>query len=82
MLDATLIKLLPIHIPLQVIQCLPEALEVDDLSFPQEFQAVCQIRVIGKVDQILIGCPGLLFCCHVLMEISYGVSHGIDVGGC
>ena len=80
MLDATLIKLLPIHIPLQVIQCFSEALEVDDLPLPQEFQTVCQVGVIGEVDQILIGRPGLLFCRHVFMEISYWIAHGVDVG--
>ena len=82
MLAATLIKLLPIHIPLQVVQCLSEALEVDDLPLPQEPQNIYQVRIIGEIDQVFIGCPGLFFSCHILMEVSYRITHGVDVGSC
>ena len=61
MLDATLKKLLTIHIPLQVIKCFSEALEVDDLPLPQEPQKVYQVGIIVEIDQIFIGCPGIFF---------------------
>jgi hypothetical protein len=82
LLDATLKKLCTIHIPLQMIQCLPEALEVDDLPLPQEPQNVNQVGIIGEIDQVFIGCPGFFFSCHILMEVSYWITHGVDVGSC
>ena len=54
-------KLFTIHIPLQVVQGLSEALEVDDLPLPQEPQKVYQVGIIVEIDQIFIGCPGIFF---------------------
>jgi hypothetical protein len=48
-----------------VIQCFPEALEVEDISLLHELQSVRQIRVIGQAEQILIGCLGF-FCWLIL----------------
>ena len=50
-----LVQLLP-----QQLHGLAEPLEVDDLPFPEEFDHVVHIRIIGKPQNVVIGDPGLL----------------------
>lgn len=40
-----------------------EALEVNDLPFPQEFNDIINVRIIGQTQDIVIGDAGLLLCC-------------------
>ena len=44
-------------------QSLAEALEMDDLSRPQEADGIGDVRVIGETEDVVIGDPGLLLCC-------------------
>lgn len=40
-----------------------EALEVNDLPFPQEFNDIINVRIIGQTQDIVIGDAGFLLCC-------------------
>ena len=40
-----------------------EALEVNDLPLPQEFNDIINVRIIGQTQDIVIGDAGLLLCC-------------------
>jgi len=77
----TLEYLLAVHIALDVVQGLAEALEVHHFPLPQELQPVLQVDVVCQLDQVLVGHPGLLLCRHILVQVGDGVAHGVDVGG-
>ena len=49
-----------VQLPAQELDGLAEAMEVDDLPLPQEFDHIVHIRVIGKPQDIVIGDPSLL----------------------
>ena len=57
--DILLVEPLP-----QLLQRLTEALEVDDLPLPEEFDDIIDIRVIREPQDIIIRHPGLLLCCN------------------
>ena len=50
-----LVQLLP-----QQLNRFSKALEMNDLPFPQEFDHIIYIRIIGKPQDIVIGHPGFL----------------------
>ena len=52
-----------VHALLAQAQALAKALEVDDLPLPQEADDVVHVRVVGQTEDVVIGDPGLLFCC-------------------
>lgn len=73
----------------QALDGLAEALEVDDLPLPQEFDHVVHVRVVRETENVVVGHPGLLLCCQILGEIGDGISldsHGGrrpgEAGGC
>lgn len=43
-------------------QAFTKPLIMDDLTFPQEFDWVADIRVVYQAQDVVIGGPGLLFC--------------------
>ena len=43
-----------------------ETLEVNDLPFTQEFDHIVNLRIIGQPQDVVIGDPGLLFCCYLI----------------
>ena len=52
-----------VHPVLRQPQSLAEALEVDHLPGPEEFDDIVDIGVIGQAQNVVIGDPGLLLCC-------------------
>ena len=57
-----------------------EALEVNDLSLPQEFDDIVHVGVVGQPQNIVIGFPRLLLCGQVFAEIRDGIA--ADLNGC
>ena len=51
------VQLLP-----QEFYCFAEPLKMDDLPFPEEFDHIVHIRIIGQPQNIVIGDPGFLLC--------------------
>jgi len=75
----SLVQLFP-----QPLQALAEALEVDDLPFPQEADNVVYVRVVAEAEDVVIGHPGLLFGGQVLRQVGDGVTldgHGRGIPG-
>ena len=46
-----------------------ETLKMDDFPFPQIADRVDYIGVIGEAEDIVIGCAGFLFRCHIFCQI-------------
>ena len=59
--DVLLVKLLP-----QKLHCFAEALEMHDLAFAQELDRIVHIRVVRQTQNVVIRCPGFLFCCNCI----------------
>lgn len=55
-----------------------EALEVDNLPFPEEPDHVVHIRVVGQPQNVVVGEPGLLFGGQVLSQVGDNVAGGLD----
>ena len=62
-------------------QSLAEALEMDDLSRPQEADGIGDVRVIGETEDVVIGDPGLLLGGQVLREVGNGVAGDLHGSG-
>lgn len=52
-----------VHFLLAQAQAFSETLEVNDLPLPQKADDVVHVRVVGQTEDVVIGDPGLLFCC-------------------
>lgn len=63
-----------VHPVLGQPQSLAEALEVDNLSGPQEADGVGDVRVVAHAQNVVIGKPGLLLCGQVLGQVRDGVA--------
>lgn len=63
-----------VHAVLGQPQSLAKALEVDDLSGPQETDGVGDIRIVAHAQNVVIGKPGLLLCGQVLGQVRDGVA--------
>ena len=55
--DIALVQLFP-----EQLGGFSEALEVDDLPLPQEFNNVVHVRVVGQAQDVIIGYPCFLLC--------------------
>ena len=55
-----------VHLVLAQAQTLAEALEVDDLTLPEEADDVVHVGVVGQPENVVIGLSGLLFCCDLV----------------
>ena len=60
------IDVLGVHLVLAQPQTLAEALEVDDLTLPEEADDVVHVGVVGQPENVVIGLSGLLFCCDLV----------------
>ena len=49
-----------IELPAQQLDGFAEALEMNDLPLPQEFDDIVDVRIVGKPQDIVIGDPSLL----------------------
>ena len=58
------IHILLIQFFTQQLHGFAEALEVDDLPFPQEFDHIVDIRIIGQPQNVIVSYAGFLFCCN------------------
>ena len=70
-----------VHTVLRQPQALAEALEVDHLPGPEEFDDIVDIGVIGQAQNVVIGDPGLLFCCD-LVRTTFLLSELGRLSGC
>ena len=59
------IDVLLIHLLLRQPKSFTEALEMDDLPSPQEADDVVHVRVVAETEDVVVGDPGLLFCCDL-----------------
>ena len=66
---------------MQYVQALAEALEVYDLPLPEETKGIEQGGVIRKGHKVLVGCPGFLLRCHILVDVGDRVTGALDIGG-
>lgn len=46
-----------------------EALEVHDLTRPQELERLAHIRVVDQAQQVVVGRAGLLLCCQIFKQV-------------
>ena len=46
----------------QLLNAFAEALEVDDLPFPEKFDHIIHIRIVRQPKNVVIGHSGLLLC--------------------
>lgn len=60
-------------------QAFTKPLIMDDLTFPQEFDWVADIRVVYQAQDVVIGGPGLLFCSQVFMKIRNHVAFALHI---
>lgn len=58
------IDIFRVHLLLAQPQALAKALEVDDLPLPQEADDVVYVGIIAETQDVIVGDPGLLFCCN------------------
>lgn len=75
-IDVFLVQLLP-----QQLHAFAEALEVNDLPFPQELDGVVDIGVIGQTQNVVVCLPGLLLSGHVLRQVGNGIAAALHAGG-
>ena len=54
------VHILLIQLFTQLLHAFSEALEMDDLPFPQELDHIVHIRIIGKTQNIIVGGACLL----------------------
>lgn len=59
MIHISLIQFFP-----QKLNGLSEALEMDQLPLPEEFNHIVYIRIVGKAQDVVIGCACFLLCCN------------------
>lgn len=62
------VEILLIHLLLCQPQPLTEALEMDDLTGPQELDDIVDVGVIRQPQDVVIGHTGLLLCCKVKVQ--------------
>ena len=55
-----------------------EPLIVHDLAFSQKADGIADLGIFYKPEDIVISGAGLLFCCHIFMEICDGVAFGLE----
>ena len=60
------VNILRVQLFPQELHGFAETLEVNDLPFTQEFDHIVNIRIIGQPQDVVIGDPGLLFCCYLI----------------
>ena len=66
---------------LQYVQAFAKALEVYDFPLPEETEGIEQGGVIRKGHKVLVGGPGFLLRCHILVDVGDGVAGALDIGG-
>ena len=74
------IYVLLVHFVLGNLQALAKALEVDDLTFPQETDDIVYIGIIAEPQDVIIGDTGFLLCCKVFRQIADHIA--LDCHGC
>ena len=65
-----------------ILKGFAKSLEMNDFSLTKEAKRIDHIRIVGQIDQSLISAPGLLFCCHVFIDIGNRIALRLEVGGC
>ena len=69
MVDIFLIQFLP-----EQLYRLAETLEMNDLPFPEEFDHIVHIRVIGKPQNIIVGHTRLLFSSQIFHQVCHRIA--------
>ena len=72
------INILLIEFFSEQLHCLTESLEVDNLTFPQEFDYIVHIWIITQTENIIIGHTRFLLSCQILCEICNWVTFDRD----
>lgn len=71
------IKILSVQIVNDDLQTFAESLIMNDFPLSQKPDGVLDIGIIDEAQNIVVGGPGFLLCCHVFMKIGDGIAfHG------
>lgn len=62
-------------------QTFAKALQMHDLSLPQEADWLTHIGIVRETQNIVIRCPGLLFCSKVFAQVGDGIAAGLEERG-
>lgn len=49
---------------LDIAERFTEPLEMDNLTFPQKADGVCNFRILYHAENVVIGSAGFLLCCN------------------
>ena len=66
---------------LEISQRFSEALEMDDLAFPQETDGIADFRILDHAQDVVVRGAGLLFGREILREIGNRVALGLELAG-
>ena len=64
-----IVNIFLIHPFLGKAEAFAEALEMNDLTRPQELDHIVDIRIIRQTQNIVVGDTGFLFCCQIFCQI-------------
>lgn len=54
---------------------------MDDLTFSQELDRFAYVIVCYYPEDVVIGTPGFLFCCHIFMKVCDHIALGLEFAG-